>query len=730
MRALVEANERALSSASAAKRALADERLRDALDELAVANERFLALREDFRHNLELLRERDAHIDRVESELARLRADADAAAAASADASAAASAAVSAAASAPDASPDRSDVLRARDAEHERRRADRAESAAADARRLLRDARRAAADADAAAAAAAADARADAAVLAAVQRDDAAAEDLRRREADLAAARESLALRESRILDDYEAKCAALVEGAREAERVFDAKRAETTRQMDALRARVARAESERDDAFAAAEKSPGLDALRRDASPSDVDALHARVARLDASLRDASESLETIARENDVLRERISATEPSFRAAVEAEISAVETCSSRSDGAGDEDGAFESGSDAPDSDVEDPANVRLTDPETRWRAAGTAVRLGAALGSNPNPGASATRTPSASEADRLFAVRDRLASLSRQMDDQAARAAAAILPVTPAATARGVLEGVVAAADDAAASLAEIERGLKTAKKAREAARAAAANGSFSAKTPDPRTTKMAPETSLTTRLPRTPRDRATFEAADAISSRVSRRRSLRDCPAAAADDDDEYGRVSSSRADASIRERLATMEAHLEAGGFRASPADAGRYARARKIAGKSKSRAKTKPKTRMKNTLTKKRRAESAAARAAKLDALAAPRVRRAPEAFEPPPFKARPAPRSPGKENADDDGFGSGVGFDRPTAPPKSFAFDWRAARNAQQEPEMESRDAVSTIEGRLRALQWRREVLAEAREREAARWEKT
>ena len=38
--------------------------------------------------------------------------------------------------------------------------------------------------------------------------------------------------------------------------------------------------------------------------------------------------------------------------------------------------------------------------------------------------------------------------------------------------------------------------------------------------------------------------------------------------------------------------------------------------------------------------------------------------------------------------------------------------------------------MESRDAVSTIEGRLRALQWRREVLAEAREREAARWEKT
>ena len=67
---------------------------------------------------------------------------------------------------------------------------------------------------------------------------------------------------------------------------------------------------------------------------------------------------------------------------------------------------------------------------------------------------------------------------------------------------------------------------------------------------------------------------------------------------------------------------------------------------------------------------------------------------------------------------------------GVGFDRPTAPPKSFAFDWRAAQNAQPEPEMESRDAVSTIEGRLRALQWRREVLAEAREREAARWEKT
>ena len=35
--------------------------------------------------------------------------------------------------------------------------------------------------------------------------------------------------------------------------------------------------------------------------------------------------------------------------------------------------------------------------------------------------------------------------------------------------------------------------------------------------------------------------------------------------------------------------------------------------------------------------------------------------------------------------------------------------------------------MESRDAVDTIEGRLRALKWRREVLAEARERETARW---
>ena len=377
---------------------------------------------------------------------------------------------------------------------------------------------------------------------------------------------------------------------------------------MDALRARVARAESERDDAFAAAEKSPGLDALRRDASPSDVDALRARVARLDASLRDASESLETIARENDVLRERISATEPSFRAAVEAEISAVETCSSRSDGAGDEDGAFESGSDAPDSDVEDPGE-RSAHGSRDALASGRGRRFASAPpGFEPNPGARAPRTPSASEADRLFAVRDRLASLSRQMDDQAARAAAAILPVTPAATARGVLEGVVAAADDAAASLAEIERGLKTAKKAREAARAAAER-IFLGEDPRPRTTKMAPETSLTTRLPRTPRDDATFAAADAISSRVSRRRSLRDCPAAAADGDGERRRVSSSRADASIRERLATMEAHLEAGGFRASPADAGRYARARKIAGKSKSRAKTKPKTRMKNTLTKK-------------------------------------------------------------------------------------------------------------------------
>ena len=365
------------------------------------------------------------------------------------------------------------------------------------------------------------------------------------------------------------------------------------------------------------------------------------------------------------------------------------------------------------------------------------------------------------SEADRLFAVRDRLASLSRQMDDQAARAAAAILPVTPAATARGVLEGVVAAADDAAASLAEIERGLKTAKEARAAARAA--NGS----TETPRAANGSTETPLlatkiaaeaTTRPPRTPEDRATFAAADAISSRVARRRSLRD------DGDTEDGRVSSSYADATIRERLAAMEAHLEAGGFLASAADASRYARAR-TAVKSRSRAKTKTRTKAKKT--KKTRAESAAAaRAATLDALAAPRVRRAPEAVDPPPFRARPAPRStrappftqprdvgpyppsvprsPGKENADEDrfgfGFGSasgfGLGFDRPATPPKSPAFDWRAARNAEPEPEplprpkMNSRDAVDAIEGRLRALKWRREVLAEARERETARWEKT
>ena len=71
----------------------------------------------------------------------------------------------------------------------------------------------------------------------------------------------------------------------------------------------------------------------------------------------------------------------------------------------------------------------------------------------------------------------------------------------------------------------------------------------------------------------------------------------------------------------------------------------------------------------------------------------------------------------------------------MGFDRPATPPKSPAFDWRAARNAKPEPEplprpkMDSRDAVDTIEGRLRALKWRREALAEARERETARWEK-
>ena len=70
----------------------------------------------------------------------------------------------------------------------------------------------------------------------------------------------------------------------------------------------------------------------------------------------------------------------------------------------------------------------RLTDPETRWRAAGAAARLAASFQKpDADPGAEEIPEeiplPTEEELARLRGVRDRLASLSRALDDQAARA-------------------------------------------------------------------------------------------------------------------------------------------------------------------------------------------------------------------------------------------------------------------------------------------------------------------
>ena len=70
----------------------------------------------------------------------------------------------------------------------------------------------------------------------------------------------------------------------------------------------------------------------------------------------------------------------------------------------------------------------RLTDPETRWRAAGAAARLAASFQKpDADPGAEEIPEeiplPTEEELARLRGVRDRLASLSRALDDQAAHA-------------------------------------------------------------------------------------------------------------------------------------------------------------------------------------------------------------------------------------------------------------------------------------------------------------------
>ena len=70
----------------------------------------------------------------------------------------------------------------------------------------------------------------------------------------------------------------------------------------------------------------------------------------------------------------------------------------------------------------------RLTDPETRWHAAGAAARLAASFQKpDADPGAEEIPEeiplPTEEELARLRGVRDRLASLSRALDDQAARA-------------------------------------------------------------------------------------------------------------------------------------------------------------------------------------------------------------------------------------------------------------------------------------------------------------------
>ena len=676
----------------------------------------FEALREDFHFNLRLLRERDAHIDNLEAELARLRA------AVELDAS-----------NALEASRARDEASRALDAKHA--------SSLRDAHAAVEAARAEAADAHrqreamellAARARGAADSQADRAAAAAAVAETARAEAA---EASRLCAAAEAAWREEREKwgierDVKDARLASLQSRVDEAEAAMASRRKRAADRENALMARLVETEEEK----AASERE----------TAGKLEALEARAR--DAEIAAASRSAAAPATATDAADE----------------------------GKAEEGKAEEK--------QENPLDLSLDDPETRWRAAGAAAMLASQFQSTPRTAAavsdafsprSAGSVSSAGAERPLAEVMETLATLSRRMDDQAASATAALSPAATSASARAALDCVVAATGDAAETLAEIEESLRSAK-ARRAARKQRESSQFSRGrsplTNGEEASRSAPSGErLAGGSPSFSffdRDAGAVAAAEVVAARVAetretRRPQERPTPDAATDllrggpigdffrdenededEDEDAFAFGAPRGDPKprgtlnpdeetpVRARLAAMAARLDAGGLGVSIGEPGlardafaplarRFPSSGKPRGKpgaEQRRQKTKApkakanKAKRTTTKAKKNAARGKNAEPDPYDVLAMPRRRAAsPEPARPRPFRANPVPMSnylpprmvpelPGTRRSE---FGRGFGFDATAS----------AAHDAE---------AVEATEERLAAVRIRREALAAAR----------
>ena len=685
----------------------------------------FEALREDFRFNLRLLRERDAHIDNLEAELARLRA-----ALASAD------------------ELDASDALEASRARDEAGRALDAKHASS-----LRDARAAVEAAQAEAADA--------------HRQKEAMELLAARARGVADTQADRAMAAASVAETARAEAAEASRLLAAAEEAWREEREKWRIERDVKDARLALLQSRLDEAEAAI-------ASRRKHAADRENALMKRLVETEelmaASERESAgklEALEARAREAEIAAARRNAAAP-----------AAAPAPTDADDADDaEEGRAEEKETSSEKE-ENPLDLSLDDPETRWRAAGAAAMLASQFQSTPRTAAavndafsprSAGSAGSAGVERPLAEVMETLATLSRRMDDQASSATAALSPAATSASARAALDCVLAATGDATETLAEIEERLRSAKARRTARKereqrqehdrshATIGEELLSRGAPKGDDAKNAgPDPAASAgnfaggSFSFFDRDASAVAAAEAVAARVAetrdtRRPPERPTPEAAADllrggplgdffrDENEnenenafaFGapRVARGDAEPPVRVRLAAMSARLDAGGFGVPIGEPGFARPAGKPGAETKFRA-TKAKRKTKKTTKKPKRTGKHAA-PDPLDVLAMPRRRAAsPEPARPRPFRANPVPMSnyfpPGTVPRDvyHDGNNRLSGFwsqTRPPSPPSLGAF-----ASASQRARAREAEAMEATEERLAAVRTRREALAAAR----------
>ena len=695
----------------------------------------FEALREDFHFNLRLLRERDAHIDNLEAELARLRA------AVELDAS-----------NALEASRARDEASRALDAKHA--------SSLRDAHAAVEAARAEAADAHrqreamellAARARGAADSQADRAAAAASVAETARAETA---EASRLCAAAEAAWREEREKwgierDVKDARLASLQSRVDEAEAAIASRRKSAANRENVLMARLVETEEEK----AASERE----------TAGKLEALEARAR--DAEIAAASRSAAAPATATDAADE----------------------------GKAEEGKAEEKQKNPLDLSVDDPETRWRAAGAAAMLASQfqSTPRTAAAVSDAFSP-RSAGSVSSAGAERPLAEVMETLATLSRRMDDQAASATAALSPAATSASARAALDCVVAATGDAAETLAEIEESLRSAK-ARRAARKQRESSQFSRGrsplTNGEEASRSAPSGErLAGGSPSFSffdRDAGAVAAAEAVAARVAKTRETRrpapdaerPTPDAATDllrggpigdffrdenededEDEDAFAFGAPRGDPKprgtlnpdeetpVRARLAAMAARLDAGGLGVSIGEPGlardafaplarRFPSSGKPRGKpgaEQRRQKTKApkakanKAKRTTTKAKKNAARGKNAEPDPYDVLAMPRRRAAsPEPARPRPFRANPVPMSnylpprmvpelPGTRRSE---FGRGFGFDFGFAA-ASFADggsgDFHTLSAAHEA------EAVEKTEERLAAVRIRREALAAAR----------